>query len=88
MSYMSLEINFFRKKKYYIFFYIFFLFVKLLPSFINEQSHITLLVFDDGAVEHILGYGFTDKVWLYGFQSIFWQVLIDFLFVVYLLFFL
>ena len=73
MAFMSLEINFFRKKKYYIILH-FFLFCQMLLIFNNERPHNTLSVFDEGAIKHILG----AKVWLYGFQSIFWQVLIDF----------
>ena len=42
--------------------------------FINERPHNTLSVFDKGAIKHI----FDAKVWVYGFQSIFGQVLIDF----------
>ena len=44
----------------------------------------TVSVFDEGAIEQVL----RAKVWLYGFESNFWLVLIDFLFIVYLLFFL
>ena len=65
---MSLEINFLRKKKQV--FYNFAFFVLLLHNFIKEWPHSTLLVFNEGAIKHILG----AKVWLYGFQSIFWQV--------------
>ena len=53
-------------------------------SFISERPHNTLSVFDEGAIEHILG----AKVWLYGFHSFLLQVFTDFLFVVCLLFFL
>ena len=60
-------------------------FVYLLTSFIQEKSHNNLSVFEEGAIKHSLG----AKLWLYGFtESVFWQVLTDFLFVVYLLFFL
>ena len=51
-----------------------FFFVLLLLIFINERPHTTLSVFDEGAIDYIL----EAKVWLYGFQSSFWQVLIDF----------
>ena len=85
---MSLEITLFRKKniinKVLLNFAFFFLFVYLFPGFNDEKSHNTLLVFKEEAIEHIL----RAKVWLYGFVSVFWQKLTDFLFVVYLLFFL
>ena len=63
-----------KKNKYYIILHVFFFFVELLLIFIYEQPHNTLSVFNEGEFEHILG----AKVCLYGFQSIFWQVLIDF----------
>ena len=77
-AFMFLEIIFF-EIKYYL---VLRSFVYLLPSFVNEMAHNTLPVFDEGAIEHIL----RAKVWLYGFESVFRQVLIDFLFV-YLFFF-
>ena len=78
---MSLEVIFFRKKNKFYLMLPFFVF--LLPVFIIERSHNTLSVFAEGAMEQIL----RAKVWLYGFESIFWKNLTDF-FVVYLLFFL
>ena len=81
---MSWEIILFREKDKYYLVLIFFFFVYLLPDFINERSHNTLSVFEEGAIKHIL----RAKVWHYGFESVFWQNLTDFLFVVYLLFFL
>ena len=85
MAFMSLEIFFFRKKnKYYLILPSVFFFVYLLPGFTDKMSHNTLLMFEEGAIEYIL----RAKVWLYGFESVFWQNLTDFLFVVYLLFFL
>ena len=56
----------------------------LLTSVIEERSHTTLSVFEEGAIEPSLG----ANLWFYGFESVFWQILFDFLFVVYLLFFL
>ena len=76
--------NIFEKKHVLHNFAFFSFFFYLLLIFINKRPHNTFLVFDEGAIEHILG----AKVWLYGFQSILWQVFIDFLFVVCLLFFL
>ena len=77
--------NFFPKKnqKYYLLLPFFF-FVYLLPSFINKRPHNTLLVSEEGAIKHTL----RAKFWPYGFDSVFWQVLIEFLFVVFFLFFL
>ena len=82
---MSWELIFFSKKKLVLINLAFFsFFVYLLSGFINERSHNTLLVFREGAMELIL----MAKVRLYGFESVFWQNLTDFLFVVYSLFFL
>ena len=64
--------KFFAKKTSITFFCIFF--VYLLLIFIDERPHNTSLVYDEGAIEHILG----TKVWRYGFQRIFWEVVIDF----------
>ena len=85
MAFMSLE-SFFRKilKCYLILHLFFFIFVYLLPGFVNDRSHNKLLVLLESAIEHI----FKVIVRLYGSESVFCQVLIDFLFVVYLLFFL
>ena len=60
------------------------MFIYMLPSFINERLQNTSSVLAEIAIEHIL----MAIVWLYGFESVFCQVLIGFLFVVYLLFFL
>ena len=62
------------------FFHFFFI---LLLCFINERLHKTLSVLAESAIKHIL----VDIILLYGFESVFCQVLIEFLFVVYLLFF-
>ena len=59
-------------------------FVYLLPSLTNKRPNTTLSVFDEGANEYIL----RAEIWLDGFYSVFWQVSIEFLFVVLLLFFL
>ena len=56
----------------------------MLPSFIKERLQNTLLMSWKSATEQIL----RAKAWLYGFESVFRQVWIDFLIVVYLLFFL
>ena len=70
MAFMSLEI-----------FFAFFIFIYLLPSFINERLHKTSSVLAESSIEHIL----MAIVLLYGIESVFCQVLIDFLFVVFLL---
>ena len=51
---MSLEINFFEKKQVLYNFAFFFFFVQLLLIFINERTHNTLSVFDEGAIKHTL----------------------------------
>ena len=79
---MTLEKILFRKKTS-ITVFCFLPLVYLLPSFINERTHNTLLVVHEGAVKHIL----RNKWCLYGFENAFWKVLFDFLFVVCLLFF-
>ena len=70
MAFMSLEKNFFPKEKqvllnfeFFLFFLPFFLFVCLLTCFINERSLNTLLLFEEGAIEHILRpiYDFTSE---------------------------
>ena len=61
-----------------------FLFVYLLPSFINERSHNILSVIKKSAIKQIL----STKIWLYVFENVFRQVIFDFLFVVSLLLFL
>ena len=75
MAFMYLGI-FFSKKKTII--NQFFFFVCILHSFINARLHKTLSVFEEGAIKHIS----SAELWLYGFESVFQQVLIDFLFVV------
>ena len=49
---------------------------------LKKRSHNTLSVVAESAIEHIL----MAIVWLYGFESVFGQVLFDFLFVVYMFF--
>ena len=74
---------FFEKKlNCYLFLHLFSISVYLLPSFINERSHNTLSMVAESAIEHIL----IAIVLLYGFESVFCQVLFDFLFVVYMFF--
>ena len=83
MARMTSELVLFRKKiKRITYFWPFFYFVYLLPRLINEKPPTTLSVSGEGAIEHFFG----AKIWLYGFDSVFWQVLIDFSFVVFLLF--
>ena len=79
MAFMSSEIFFFEKKiKVLLIFASCIHFVYLLPSFINKRSHNTLLGVAENAIEHIL----KAIVWLYGFESVFCQVLFEFSFVV------
>ena len=82
MVFMTLEKNF-REKLSFTLFRVFFFFVHLLPSFTKERVRETLSVLKEGALKHIL----RAKTWLYCLESVFWKVLIDFLFVVRLLFF-
>ena len=78
MSFMTLDIILFRKKiKINTHFCLFF--VYLLPSVTNKWPLNTLLVFEEGAIE----YNLRDKIWLDGFDSVFWQVSIEFLVVVF-----
>ena len=77
---MALDINFFRKKiKIITYFCPFVFFVYLLPSLTNKWLQTTLSVLEDGAIEYIL----RAKIWLDGFDSVFWQISIEFLFVVF-----
>ena len=75
MAFMSLEKNFFEKKlNLYLILQLLKIFVFLLPSFLKERSHKTLSVLAKSANKHIL----MAIVWLYGFESVFCQVEIDF----------
>ena len=56
----------------------------MLPSLTNKWPHTTLLVFGKDANEYIL----RADIWLDGFDSVFWPVSTEFLFVLFLLFFL
>ena len=70
--------NCFQKLKKLFFILPFSLFyVYLIPILINERPHTTLLAFEEGSIEYIL----RGKILLYGFDSIFSQVSIEFLFV-------
>ena len=82
MAFMSLEVFFRKKLKCYLILH-FFYFIYLLPNFIIQRLHNTISVLAESAIEYIL----MAIVWLYGFESVFCQILIDFLFVVFLLFF-
>ena len=82
---MTLDVILFRKKIKRITYFCPVLFsVYLLPSLTIEWLHTTLLVFEEGAIEYFL----RAKIWLDGFDSVFWQVSTEFLFVVFLLLFL
>ena len=83
MAFMTLEVILFPKKsKHFFTFALFSFFVYLLPRLNNERPHTTLLVLEKAAMKHV----FRAKIWLYGFDSVFWQVLIEFLFVFFLFF--
>ena len=73
MSFMTLDVILFRKKVLHTFALLFF--VHLLPSLTSEWRHTTLSVFEEGGIEYIL----RAKIWLDGFDSVFWQVSIEFL---------
>ena len=73
MAFMSLEIFFF-DKKLVLLCILFSIFVYLLPSLINERSNNTLLAVAESAIEHFL----MVRVWLYGFESVFRQVLFNY----------
>ena len=81
---MTLDVILFRKKKSKVlntfkFFCPFLFFGYLLPRLTDEWPHNTLSVFEEGAIEYIL----RAKIWLDGFDSVFWQVSIEILFVVF-----
>ena len=78
MAFMSLKVLVFEKSKVPLIFALFLFSVLLLPIPINERSQTTFMAFVEGSIEHIL----RGKIWLYGFDSVFSQVLIDYLFVV------
>ena len=80
---MYLEIVFSQKLKYYLTL-LFFQFCLLVTSSLKERLQNTFAVFGKSEIEHNL----RAKVWLYSFESVLCQVLTDFFFVVYLLFFL
>ena len=80
---MTLDINLFRKKiKIITYFCPFLFFVYILPSLFNKWPRTTLLVFEEGANECIL----RTEIWLDGFDSVFWQVSIEFYFVIFFCF--
>ena len=86
MAFMTLETFFFFEKKIQIlpkFAFFFFLSTFYLVIF-TEKSNMTSSVLEESALEQIL----RPKAWLYGFESVFWQILIDILLVAYSLFFL
>ena len=80
MFFMTLDIILFRKKiKIITYICPFLFFVSLLPSLTNKWANATLSVFEESANEYILG----AEIWLDGFDSVFWQVSIEFLLVVF-----
>ena len=85
MFFMTWDIILIRKKIKIITYFCPFLFlVYFLPSLTHKWPNITLSVFEEGANEYTL----RAEIYLDGFDSVFWQVSIEFLFVVFLLFFL
>ena len=78
---MTLDIILFRKKKSKLLhtFALLSIFVYLLPSLTNKWPNITLSVFEEGAKEYILW----AKIWLDRFDSVFWHVSIEFLFILF-----
>ena len=83
MSFMTLDVILFRKKIKIITYFCPSLFCLLVPSLTNECPHNTLSLFKEGAIEYVL----RAKKWLDVFDSVFWQVSIEFMFSVFLLFF-
>ena len=80
---MTLDIIFFQKNiKFITYFWLFLFFVYLLPSPTTKWPHTILLVFEEGKIKYILG----AKIWLDDFDSVFRQVSIELLFVIFLLF--
>ena len=80
MFFTTLDIILFRKKiKIIRYFCPFQFFVYMLPSFTKEWPHTTFLVFEKSSSEYIL----RAEIWLDGFDSVFWQVSFEFLFVVF-----
>ena len=84
MSFMTLDVILFRKSESITYFFPFLFFVYLLPRLTNEWPYNTLSVFEKGEIE----YTSRANIWLDGFNIFFWQVSIELLFVVFLLFFL
>ena len=79
MVFMTLNTIVFEKCKIIHNFALFSLFLShLIPIFINERLHTTILASEEGSNEHEL----REKIWLYGFDSVFSQVLVEFLFFV------
>ena len=77
---MTLDIILFRKKiKIITYFCPFLFFVYLLPSLTNKWPNTTLSVFEEGANEYLL----RAEKWHDGFDSVFCQVPIEILFVVF-----
>ena len=80
MFFMTLGVILFRKKiKSNTYFCPFLFFVYLLPSLTSEWPHTTISVFAEEAIESFLG----AKIKLDHFHSVFWQVSIEFLIVVF-----
>ena len=74
-AFMTLKLDLFPKKsqKSFLILPFFFFFVHLLPSLINEESYNTSSELEEGTIEHIL----RAKTWLYGYDSVLLQILIQ-----------
>ena len=80
MFFITLDIILFRKKNQndYILLPLS-VFVYLLPSLTNKWQNTKIWVFEEGAKKYIL----RADLWLDGFESVFWPVSIELLFVVF-----
>ena len=76
MAFMTLKTNVFEKFHLILLFFLFL--VYLLQICIQERSHSKLLASKNGLNGQLL----SCKIWLHGFDSVFLQVFIEFLFVV------
>ena len=74
---MTLDVFLFRKKSKFLHTFALRFFVYLLPSLTKEWPHSTISLFGEGAIEYFL----RAKIWLDGFDSVFWQISIEFLYV-------
>ena len=76
MAFMALKIIVFENYKIQLNFARFLIFFYFLNVRLDERSYDTLLALQEGSNEHIL----RGRIWLYGFDNVFPQVLVEFLF--------